>query len=272
MTISSNDVTFTFSGGGSNSNPDLSLGGIPSVNPIINSRLFDDVSESERASGITDYRCIYFNNDSNTDIMYLTEISLSNLSDTTTIELGFDFKNERQVITISNGLNVTGGSFVLTYIDLNDNYNVTVNYNSSLSTWGSNLQTALRTVPYLDNVLVSSSSSGNNVIFEIDYAGKASNRYHEILLLDTNSLTGASTTIAITKSISGSPINQIVDEIDLETTPINRFDFSEDTVLIGDLRPLDSVPIWIKRTVPAGTEIVENDGFTLRVRGKPFSS
>ena len=61
MVLSSADVSMTYSGGSSNTNPDLSLGGVASLYAISGTRLFDDVTEAEATNGLTDYRCFYFN-------------------------------------------------------------------------------------------------------------------------------------------------------------------------------------------------------------------
>jgi hypothetical protein len=81
-----------------------------------------------------------------------------------------------------------------------------------------------------------------------------------------NLVASQTTTISVVKSVSGGPINRIADVIDVDTTTPNNIVFNT-TASVGDIRPLDSIPIWIKRTVPANTPAVENDGFVLRIKG-----
>lgn len=274
MPITKEETTITFSGGGTNTDPDSSIGGIPSVQPVTSSRLFDDVSESERAAGTTDYRCVYFNNESSTETLFATKIS-SEFSENSEVKLGFDFKNERQSIAITNAIAVTGGNVTLIYTDIDGDHDVMFAYNSSIATWAGNLQYSIHAITNLTNVLVTGSISGNNALFEIDFVGDAANRYHETILLKPggNGLTTSSgtTSIAVTKTISGSPLNQLVDSIDVDTTVPNGVSFYEE-VMVGDIRPLDTLPIWIRRVVPIGGFGVENDGFNLKIVGRPYSN
>lgn len=268
MAISVSDITFTFSGGSANVDPDNSLGGEPSVHPIINKRLFDDVLDEETKDGMIDYRCFYVNNDSNVYSLYEAMIYIAyTVPGDTTVQIGFDFQNERQNLTISNADIVTGGSFVLTYVDTN-NYDITINWDANFSNLAENLQTALRDIPNLEDVTVSASLSQTNLIFEIDFVGSASKRYHESILLNENNLISSpSASISILKSINGGPINRIADVIDVDTTTPNNIIF-DSSVFVGDIRPLDSIPIWVKRIVPVNTSAIENDGFVLRIKGE----
>lgn len=271
MAVTDADISLTYSGGGTNNDPDASLGGDPSVQPIFAKRLFDDVSEEETMSGIEDYRCFYLHNENAVDTLYDAEVSvLYTQAGNVTVQLGFDFTNERQVITITNATSITGGSFDLEYEDLYAVNTITVNWDMSLSTWATNLETELRTITNLETVTVSASYSDTSVVFEIDFVGVAGYRYHEILRLASggNNLTATETvSIGIVKTVEGGPINKIADEIDVETTAPHDIVFSGSTIVIGDLRPLDSVPIWAKRMVPADTPPLENDGFTFKIKG-----
>lgn len=273
MPLINSDITFTFSGGSSNFNPDLSLGGEPSVQPIIGKRLFDDISDSETLSGVIDYRCIYINNENAVSSLYEASVfPVYTIESEVVVQLGFSFANERQNLTITNVSSITGGSVTLTYSDVN-NHDATFNWDADLSTWSINLQTSLREISNLEDIVVSSSLSGNDVVFEIDFLGVASNRYHEILALKSggnNLVSSGTNTIGVVKTVDGGPINRVADVIDFETTTPNNVVFAT-TSAIGTIRPLDSVPIWIKRIVPANITAVENDGFTLRIKGNGVS-
>lgn len=269
MAVTDGDLIITYSGGGTNIDPDSSLGGNPSVQPIFSNKLFDDVSEEEALSGVTDYRCFYLHNENALDTLYDVEVSvLYTVAGDVTVELGFDFVNERQNLTVTNATLVTGGAFTLGYQDLYTSYSVVVSWNSSLATWASNLQTALRTINNLETVTVSSSYSGTSVIFEIDFTGNSGKRFHEMITLIANNLVCPSpVTVSIVRTVEGSPFNNVADEIDVETTNPNNVVFSTEPVIVGDLRPLDLIPVWVKRTVPANTIALEGDGFTFKVKG-----
>lgn len=63
--MDASDIQKRLSGGVSNNAPDASLGGEMSNAAIADNtlqNLFDNVSASERTSGMTDYRCFYFTN------------------------------------------------------------------------------------------------------------------------------------------------------------------------------------------------------------------
>ena len=269
MVLSSANVSMTYSGGVSNTNPDFSLGGIASEYSISGNRLFDDVTETEATNGLVDYRCFYFNNDSDVDTLYSAQMLISyTVPGDVTAQIGFNFQNEIQNLTVSNYSSVTSGSFILTYTDINDdsNYNFTVDWNADLSTWASNFQTAIQALTNLGDVTVEPTLNGSVAVFNISFLGSAGNRYHNILTLHTNSLS-PSESISITKIIDGSPINQIADIIDVSTTEPIGITFNAEIDTIGDIRPLDSVPIWVQRTVPVNSTPIENDGFTLQVQG-----
>ena len=62
MAIVSTDIDYKHSGGATNSDPALSLGGIISANDVTVNTLFDDVSSAEASAGDTEYRCVYVQN------------------------------------------------------------------------------------------------------------------------------------------------------------------------------------------------------------------
>jgi hypothetical protein len=69
MAIVSGDLKFYLSGGGTNNNPDLSLGGvISSVQAGTN--LFDNINSTESAAGDTEYRALFVKNTNATDTAF----------------------------------------------------------------------------------------------------------------------------------------------------------------------------------------------------------
>ena len=64
MAIISTDIQYRLSGGASNSDTALSLGGVKSSTAASN--YFDDVSSTEASAGDTEYRCVYVHNNHGT--------------------------------------------------------------------------------------------------------------------------------------------------------------------------------------------------------------
>lgn len=301
MTITNADISFTFSGGGSNSNilpldrgsnsdPDASLGGSPSTFPIVGKRLFDDVSEEQSVSGRVEYRCFYLNNLSAVETLWAFELyGTYSLVGDVTVELGFTIVNDKQRLKISNAALANGGSFILSYTNALGSSNFTVDLNEAPaivpptppdpSLWALRFQNKIREISGLEDVTVSVVTGnyvGNDLTFEITFSGTSGKRYHNILSLNTNALTSASPTTfnySFTKIVNGGPINRVADEIDAETTTPSGLEFYDISVLagspllLGDLKPQDVLPIWVKRIVPPNCDPLENDGFTLQIKG-----
>ncbi|MEI8270944.1 MAG: hypothetical protein WCG45_06285, partial [bacterium] len=164
---------------------------------------------------------------------------------------------------------ITSGSFILTYTSSLATHNRTISWNSNPATWASSMQAELRTIDYLDDITVTANVIGSNLNFEINFLGLAGNRKHNLLEVTTNSLS-PSTSVSITRAVSGSPINCPADEIEVSTVAPFNLDFVSEFSL-GDLHPLDFIPIWVKRIAPAGTNATENDGFNFRLYGSQIA-
>lgn len=274
MPISASDISYVYSGGATNTDPDESLGGDASVHLIVGNVIFDAVTPDEAASGSIDYRCVYISNDNASDDFYNAEILIqSQVAGGATVELGFDEVNDRQSTTITNFSNVTGGSVTLEYVDTSP-HSFSVAWNASVTTMAANYQTQIRTINFLGDVTVTGSydAGTNTATFEVNFVGDAANRYHQPITVTTNSLTysGAAPTVTNTKVIDGGPINSTAELIDVETTPPTNVTFSSSGFTIGTFRSTDIIPVWIKRTVAAGSTAIENDGFVLRLTGNLF--
>jgi hypothetical protein len=103
--ISSSDLKFYLSGGTTNTLGDSSLGGIIStteVSPILN-KLFDEVTGTEHESGDTEYRAIYFKNNS-ADTGYNVKLWIESNSTGVDSELsiGKESSSGSPIQTISN--------------------------------------------------------------------------------------------------------------------------------------------------------------------------
>lgn len=271
MTITANDIKIMLSGGATNTNPNLSLGGSISSYSIVNKRVFDDITPEEAENGMKDFRCLYVKNTSVDSILYNARVYFFYvIPGDVTVQIGFHMLNERQNLIISNGTFITGGSCTLIYVENGNNHEIELEWNESLEIWAENLQDALREIPNLEDITINASESNDNIIFEIDFLGAASSRYHEDIVLATDGNNYVSTetvTIGIVKAVGGGPINQVADSIDIDTTTPNNIVFTPLEFLVGDLRPGDFFPIWIERNVPVNTTPIEDDGFTLRIKG-----
>jgi hypothetical protein len=271
MPIGNGDINFLYSGGTTNTDPNLSLGGDPSIHSILGTTLFQNVSVEESANGSVNYRCLYVSNDNGTETLYNAVVLISDeIPEGASVQLGYIFLDDRQFVNVSNFSSIIGGSFTLQYTDLTT-HNIVVAYANPLSQWATNFQTAIRTITNLEEVTVSGSYNiaSDNATFEINFTGTAGGRYHGILTQVSNNLTysAAAPIISIVKSVNGSPINSVADSIDAQTTPPTSVVFTTADTIIGQLRPLDIVPVWIKRTVASGTPAQNQDGFTLRIYG-----
>lgn len=281
MAISPNDIVYLLSGGTYNNNPYNSLGGEPSLRAVFGvvNNLFDDVTSSEAEQGSVDYRCIYVANNNAVDSFYDTRLYIeSQTIEGSNIKIGVPTATDTQRIIVAGS--VQGGSFTISY----DGTSVTVNWDLYLAQWAKNIEDGLNALSELGGVVVDASTystEGGDVfnqtrVFEITFAGVSNNRYHPTLQLVANNLIAPSpATIQITKIQDGCPINAIAAEID--TDKIEPYGITWETpteaapLFIGTMRHGDSFPIWIQRTTSAQSDPLSDDGFVLRVLGRPFS-
>lgn len=276
--LNGSDLQLVYSGGAFNNDPDSSIGGEPSSFPVPNgtlNNLFDNVTKTQAETGNTDYRCIYFFNNSETASLYNPLFQLVDPSNKgATAFMGFEIATEVQRVSIYG--TVSGGSVTLAYDDTTFEFA----YSSSGETWSNNLQTAIREIDLLDNVVVtfnknpvapSGSGAQNilNITFELKFAGLADYRRHPIMSLSTNDLTGDNR-IEISRVIAGGPINAIAQQLDSELSGPLGVDFSFSNQTLPRIRPGDGVPIWFKRTNEADTSPVYQDNCTLRILGNPL--
>lgn len=289
MAALATDIVTVLTGGSSNVNPNLSIGGIPSNQPIFGSlnSLFDNAAQIEADNGMTDYRCIYvFNNNSNDSFYDVKTYSISIANTTSEIQLGITKINEIQKITIQGS--VDGGSFNISYKPptQDETETKTVAFSGDPSTWATNLQNELNSIPTFENIIVDVSGTFISRIFNINFNDF---RSHDLLGLSISNLTvggipqsewsddGNPNVVvgSVSKTITGSPINSIPVLLDSQTTTPNGvtfFNSSTEAVEIGTLYPEEGFPLWIKRTVAAGTSPIAGDGFTLRIIASPILS
>jgi len=114
---------------------------------------------------------------------------------------------------------------------------------------------------------------GNPLTFQVDFVTKAGNRFHDIMETLNITLSNPSNpqpTATVQKTSNGSPVNSEADSIDIDTTAPNNVTFDATDAVLGEMKGLDIIPIWIRRTIPAGSGAIETDGFILRVAGTLF--
>ena len=272
MAIVSGDIVYFMSGGSGNSNPSNSIGGDPSSSPIsgLVNNLFDNISPEETVAGKTDYRCFYIFNQNGIDSLYNTIFYLnSQISGGSGITIGVKEATDVQQINIS-GIDGLPGTFTIAY----EGDPVTVAYDSDLAVWSANLQDGINNNTSLSGVVSNASSSASgSASFSLSFEGEDNNRYHELITLVSNDMSGA-TTFSISKITNGSPVNSIADLLDFDTNAPNDVVFVNPTfespIVANTFYASDGIPIWVRRVTAAGATPIEPDGFQFAVYGNPI--
>jgi hypothetical protein len=256
--ITANDIGYFYSGGAGNTNPELSLGGLPSVHTIpansINN-LFDNITETQRTSGLIDYRCIYIANVNPADTLYQAYAKIPiQTAGGGEVLIGYKLSTDIQTVTFSEPL---PSSYILQY----NNGSTTLTFNIPDLTVAS-LQTALETT--FSGVYV----TGADATLTIQFLG--SSKYHYFYPFTT---TTANVTTA--KFADGGPINYYPTPLDSKYTPPGGIIFGTDTLVGGaealpEFRHGEVFHLWCKRTVQAGVTQQDNDGFTISITGTVF--
>jgi len=258
-------LTFLHSGSSNNFDPSKSLGGPPSINQIIGikNNLFLDVSKEDSEVGFIDYRCFYIFNESYSNTLFGASIYLdSEASEYSTVTLGISRMTDVQTIAFNQV--PTSGTFSLLYGNFTTGL---IGWNPNPNIMKENIRAALDNI---DGVTVSVSHTiGNN--FNISFVEKSDNRNHPILVLANNFLQPIGTGVVINKFKDGQPINSIAPKlINKLSSPYGVVFYNTDStnrMYIGDLRPRDKVPIWIRRETLGNASCDVPAGFSLRVAG-----
>lgn len=267
--IQSTDLAFVFSGGSSNFKPNLSLGGDPSSVEIgnIGNNLFNSLTDAQLQDGIVDYRCFYIFNQSEFDTFYLPKMFVINNSECF-CQIGATVANELQKITISG--NPTSGTFTLNF----DIHTLVINFSTNTSVLQSNIQTAFDGIGYT-GVVVTVTGTDCAYFIDVSFEGVDGFKYQPLIELSANNLT-PEPTIFINREVAGSPINTISVTTPNTTTPPEGIQFATYTdgnpLILTSLKPLEGVPIWLQRIIPAGQKDAVNQQFTFVIRGKGCAS
>jgi len=274
LTASASDIVLVLTGGSGNSNPNLSIGGNPSATPVMGvlNNLFDNISETDSITGLTDYRCIYLFNNNSSNAFYNVKLYLDAIVGTdTNVTVGLNSTQEIQQIVIFGA--VTGGIFTISYTDLLSLLPIvrTIDYHADPATWALNVQNAL--ISDFPDIFVDVKGTFANRVFEITFPDF---RNHDLFAIDTSGLTGSGIVGIVSKLTGGSPINAIPPLLDTSTTPPASVTFFSPEVstplLIGTIYPEEGFPIWFKRISAENTSPTAGVGFTLRILASPIES
>jgi hypothetical protein len=258
----SSDIKYYLSGGTSNKLPNLSIGGLPSVEEVGNglNNLFSIVSKQEIADGSRIFRCIYIAN-TGSSILEDTIVWLDQDTITTTL-VGVAMAIEVQTFIIGGW--PVGGSFSLRYtanvsgVPVSQDTNP-ISFVPQINNLASNIQNALNELDLLGDVSVSGSIVSSMWQLRITFGGSHSYRYHQILQIVDNNIVGVNVTTSISILTAGNPINGVASSIGFETQQPAEVEFSQpnsqnNAIPIGILEPSDIFGLWIMRTVSANTD------------------
>jgi hypothetical protein len=281
-------ISGVISGGRSNTDSSASLGSEASYFPV-GEGLFDNVTTPEAQSGLVDYRCMYIFNDSETETLHDVKLYTHSKADSdSSVAIGIQEATEHQFLSLYIvGLgNFGSGSFDLTVTpsDGSAATDVTVDYDLDPTIFAQNLETAINTV--IDSVTVTATYSNQTspgtpysiIYFSIEFVEEELHRRQTLLALGEDGMvisggTAQSSVLYTFRELTkGSPLDTVATSIDRDTTPPTNIFFSEhaadDKLEVGSLRPLEGFAVWIRRTISAGAEAFEDDGFTLRMEAR----
>lgn len=254
------DIKIYYSGGASNSDPALSIGGeFSSVQvPSALENIFPTLKDSDVGFDISEYRCIYvFNTNATDNVFDLKTIFATQLNTPAQLYLGFNISDDVQKITITGQPN--SGNVELTYTDfLGTDYDTNpIEFGENLNTFAQNIQNELNLLsPVFGNIVCTSFDSPTYQYIEISFTGLDGNRIHNLLTVKTNNLVGSSTVVLnLQKIVAGSPINTEAELLVNSEQQPTDIDFLSGTgfMTLLSLRAQEGFPIWIKRTTTSST-------------------
>lgn len=266
--LTTNDIVFVFSGGQGNYDPFKSLGGDPSVIEVseISQGLFNSLTDEQLKSGLTDYRCFYIFNQSDTETLYNFYIYVENTSNVSCL-IGLNKQNDVQKITLSGS--PTTGNLVLNY---NSN-EFTVDFSTNMAQLALNFQQQLVDLGLIGVVVTAEAKTGFYNI-NISFEGDSGYKYHPLISLVTNNLSPA-TDFFIRKTQDGSPINIIVPKTQNVLLAPENINFElftpTEPLSLTSLQPSEGFPVWLKRTIPAGSTKSDALSFQFKIKGRIIS-
>lgn len=254
-------LTYKYSGGFNNKDPKMSIGGEIS-NTIVNiykQNIFNNVNESDQASGIIDYRCVYLENLSNKKA-YNLSLQLDDVFQGAIFSMGFNMQNEIQTITITGGDFVNGQTITFSYKEKN----FIVKYNTNINIFKTNFQKSINKIYSLKDVTIDGNYANGNSVITVNFQGLSGNKYQPLLKIESYTLT-PDPVITILRKQAGSPINLIQEKLNNSLQSPYKINFLELTSKIefNVLEKGDFLPIWLRRQVFSSTIPIENDGCSI---------
>lgn len=259
---------FFLSGGPSNMNPLLSLGGQRSNSEVsagLNS-LFRDLTDDEARSGLTDYRCFYILNKAPSGTLYGASIHIesSDCGDQI-LSLGTARRAESQVISVVGP--VFFGAVTFSF----GGQQFSASWGGSPNAFAANLSSGLASIGVLGSE-VNLSFSGSTNKFTVAFGGLNNNRAQPLIQVVDNFLEGVTTpSIAVTRQTLGLPINTAAPQIATQSTPPAGVEFQATSpsskMTVGTLAPGDRMPVWIRRQTPAASDPKQGSNIVVRVSG-----
>lgn len=102
MSVAENEILYTYTGSGTSTNPELSLGGASTSNTLVETleKLFAVVTPEEAASGSIKYRALDIKNDNSTDTLYdaYVWVSTETTSASTTVAIAYDSAGTQSIV------------------------------------------------------------------------------------------------------------------------------------------------------------------------------
>lgn len=267
--MNQNDIKFYYSGSGTAVNPELSLGGPRASQEVV--ELFDTVSAKKSRAGLIDYRCFYIKNTHADETLRnakfyvdwerksgsLVDVGVKHTKEVQAVEImGSQPPNENDSMTLN----------LPTYGDF------TVDYHVNITEWQGRFLTSIRGLDGMQDVQVEVAGEigfPTNVVFTVYFLGQADSRKLQLMTVVQNNLDFQS--ISIVEIKEGSPISVTACTIPAVTTApacVNfEYPLRGSPIELGDLRPNDEFPVWLRRTTPSNTRIHLLDKIRLNVEG-----
>ena len=279
-------VAFKHSMGPVNCDPCMDLGGEISECDLSLGldNLFHSIGPKLSRRGHEDYRCFYIQNTHDVATLRNVVIFLDGTGRQvpgkrggTYVAIGVKLQDEIQQVVVSGPAPPRMGEyFELEVPGYSPKFKVF--FDPNITKWIGNFQTAIRAVEGLSEVVVTGegsigttlADSAVNVTFTINYGGHVSRNKghkgmdeharwmqaarHQIGLVTLIDNTLLNTAVILVPVQDGSPVNTTAEIIPDEITPpsgiVFDYYFRGNPIRIGDLRPLEYLPIWVRRTLP----------------------
>lgn len=264
-------VKFYLSGGASNADPNLSLGGVMSsveidfLDPQDN--LFDDVLSDNALNGHTDYRCFYIMNVSDVTVTDLVVVIDSQVSGGSDVVMGDDLLSDQQAMQISGTPDLTSNPSVLFNVpgwgvSFQADYGISGIAADDIATFASNIQALMTEQPDFLGVTVSAIDDTTMIL---TFSGFPFNHLMPLIDIMNNTL-GGGATINVTKQQDGGPVLVTAETIPNEiVTPSVTLGLT--SLAIGTLKSGEYLPVWVKRMTPPNSAALLSDNFILSLQG-----